>query len=424
MTHRQASSPFGSYERMLALRYMKTKRAHGGIALISTISIIAIMLAVAVLIVTLSIFNGFRAEYFKLVTNIDGHIYIQPYFQSKERIDQIVTRINQRKDVLKTALRTDNSALLLANNKVNGIRVTGIEQSELTTMKMFKDHMVEGSSEGFGEGFNGGNLVLIGQGIAEKFGLKPGSYIELVGTALSSSPFGSTPKRKIYEIAGVFNANHSLYDNYYIFMPLLQSQVLFGSKDRLNAIQLWIKQPEKASEIKYDLLNEFDAVKIEDWMDRNLEFAQALKIEKLMMTIILGMIVVIASMNIISGLVMLIKNKSQDIAILRTIGVSRRSILRVFLMIGSGFGVLGTLLGLGLGLLISYYIVPIQDFISWSMGLEISKEIYFMSQLKAKINWIEVIWVLLWGGLTAVIITFPAALRASRLDPIEVLRYE
>ena len=424
MDIKKKSSAFSSFERMLAIRYMKTKRADGGIALISMISIIAIMLAVTVLIVTLSIYNGFRTEYFKLVTNIDGHLHFFPYEQNAENTEDIVTEIGKRKDVLKIVRRTDNFALLLANGKAMGVRVTGIENRELDNLEILSGSFAAGSASGFGEGYNGGDLVLVGQGLAEKFGLFPGANIELVGTALSASPFGSFPKRKTYEVAAIFNAEHSVYSNFYIFMPLRQSQVLFGFRDGLNAIQAWVKHPEMTPKIKEELLAKMFNVKIEDWIERNAEFAQALKIEKLMFTLILAMIVVIASMNIISGLVMLIKNKSRDIAVLRTLGISRPSILRIFLMIGSGFGLLGTILGLALGVLIAFNIVPIQEFIGWLTGIKLNKNIYFMSQLKADINWLEVIWVLLWGFLTSVIITIPAAIQASKLDPVEVLRYE
>ncbi|MGZ8406617.1 MAG: FtsX-like permease family protein, partial [Caulobacteraceae bacterium] len=283
-----------------------------------------------------------------------------------------------------------------------------------------------GSLAAFGSGEYGGDLILIGERLAAQLGAEPGDPVTLVSPSGNSTPFGSTPNSKDYTVGGVFSVGMSEYDQAFVYMPLEQAQLFFGRETAIDVIEIKLKQPDRAAALRAQVAAAVGpGAVVTDWTHRNQSFFNALQVERNVMRLILMLIVAIAAMNIISGLVMLVKNKGRDIAILRTMGAGRGAILRIFFMAGSSVGVLGTLAGLVLGLLFCTFIEEIQAFVQWITGSDVfSADVYFLSHIPAKIDWGEVMVVTGWALAMSFLATLPPAWRASHIDPVEALRNE
>jgi len=278
----------------------------------------------------------------------------------------------------------------------------------------------------FDTGEDGGEHIIIGYRLASRLGLRAGDPITLIAPSGSATPFGMIPARKVYTIAGLFDSGMAEFDAAYIYMPLSQSQLFFNKGDAVDRLDVRLADPDKSPEamasIRQRIGNDFQ---IMDWRARNASYVNALQIERNVMRLILMLIVAIAAMNIISGLVMLVKNKGRDIAILRTIGATKGTMLRVFFMTGAAIGVCGTIAGLIMGVLFCVYIQPIQDFVAWITRADLfNPEIYYLSRIPAKIEWSEVSIIVFWALVMSFVATLPPAWRAARLDPVEALRYE
>jgi lipoprotein-releasing system permease protein len=267
---------------------------------------------------------------------------------------------------------------------------------------------------------------VVGARLAEQLGVKVGDDITLISPSGGATAFGGTPVQKSYVVGATFTAGMSQYDQAYIFMPLEQAQLFFGREGTVDAIEVRVADPDKAAALKPAIFRAAGPTAlVADWTQRDASYWGALKVERNVMRLILMLIVAIAALNIISGLTMLVKNKGRDIAILRTIGAGQGAVLRIFFLAGSTIGVLGTAAGLALGALVSIYIDPIQSFVEWVTGQAVfSSDVYFLSRLPAKVDWVEVTIIVGFSLAMSMICTLPPAWRASRLDPVEALRYE
>ena len=279
---------------------------------------------------------------------------------------------------------------------------------------------------GFGEGDYGGDLILVGDKLAQNLGVAPGDDLTLVSPTGGATAFGATPPRKTYTVAGTFSVGMSDYDQAFIYMPLSQAQVFFGRDDGVDFVEMKLADPDRAPDFKGQVLQAAGPTAIvTDWTQKNSSYWGALQVERNVMRLILMLLVAIAAMNIISGLIMLVKNKGRDIAILRTMGAGQGAILRIFFMVGASIGVLGTLAGLALGVLFCLNIEGIQRVVEWVSGAQVfSADIYFLSRIPAKIDWTEVATITGWSLAMAFTATLIPAWRASRIDPVEALRYE
>ncbi|MDO8901608.1 MAG: lipoprotein-releasing ABC transporter permease subunit [Phenylobacterium sp.] len=411
---------------MLAGRYLRAKRSQGGVALISIISFVGIMLAVAVLIIVMSVMNGFRTELLDRTLGFNGHVYVSGGSLYEPEVQTLAGQIAGLPGVTQASPLVEAQAMALGQGQISGAVVRGISEPDLRRTEIVSGNIVRGSLEGFGAGEYGGDLVLVGDRLAETLGVQPGDPLTLISPSGGATAFGYTPQRKTYTVGGTFSVGMSEYDQLFIYMPLEQAQLFFAREGMVDVVEVRVADPDRAPAMKSAIAElAGPGAIVTDWTQRNASFWNALKIERSVMRLILMLIVAIAAMNIISGLVMLVKNKGRDIAILRTMGAGRGAILRIFFMAGASVGALGTLVGLVLGVLFCVFIGPIQNAVEWATGAEVfSSDIYYLAHIPAKVDPLEVMIVVGWALAVSFLATLPPALRASRLDPVEALRYE
>ena len=418
--------PFSAWERSIAVRYLLTKRSHGGVALISVISFSAIALAVAALIITMSIMNGFRSELSSKILGFNGHAYVVGGPMTSTDRAAMVGRLRAVPGVVQALPVVESQALVQGPTSAAGAVVRGIDPADLLATPIIADNIKSGSIAAFGRGDDGGDVVLVGQKLADSLGVNVGDPISIISPNGEATVMGATPNRKTYTVGGIFSVGMSEYDQTFIYMPLAQAQLFFGRDAAVDFIEIKLDDPDKAPGLKTALgAAAGPGSVVSDWTEKNRAYFTALLVERNVMRYIFLFIVALAALNIISGLVMLVKNKGRDIAILRTIGAGRGAILRIFFMAGAGIGFLGSALGLILGILFCTYISQIQDLVQWVTQTNVfNSDVYFLSHIPAKLNWGEVGLITLWSLGTSFLWTLPPAIQASRIDPVEALRYE
>ncbi|MDO8294957.1 MAG: lipoprotein-releasing ABC transporter permease subunit [Caulobacter sp.] len=418
--------PFGLWERAVAGRYLRAKRKHGGVALISLISFIGITLAVTVLIVVMSVMNGFRTELLDRILGFNGHAYVTGAPLSSPDRAAIVGRLKAVPGVRQVIPAVEGQAMVLGPSQIAGAIVRGVSPADLRATTLVSSNIKPGSAEGFGQGEYGGELILVGERLAASLGVAPGDSVALISPAGAATAFGTSVTQKDYTVGGIFSVGMSEYDQAFIYMPLQQAQLFFGRDDTIDAIEIMLDDPDAINTIKPMLAAAAGpGAIVTDWTQKNQSFFEALQVERAAMRLILMFIVAIAAMNIISGLVMLVKNKGRDIGILRTMGAGQGAILRIFFMSGAAVGVAGTAAGLLLGVVICTNIEAIQKAVEWVTGANVfNADVYFLTHVPAKIEWREVGIITGWSLFMSFVATLPPAWRASRIDPVEALRYE
>ncbi len=418
---------FSAWERTIAFRYLRARRRQGGVALVSMISFFGVMAAVAVLIIVMSVMNGFRSELLSRILGFNGHIYVTgPLLGDPAKLDDVVSKLRKIPGVTQAAPMIEAQALVMGGGQVTGAIVRGVRRADLEQMSLVASNIKPGSLQGFGEGDYGGDLVLLGSRLAAVLGVQPGDSVSLVSPTGAATPFGSNPTSKAYTVGGLFTVGMSEYDQTYIYMPLEQAQLFFGREQAVDMIELKLTDPDTVAEIRPIVAKIAGPGSIvTDWRDKNQSFFNALQVEHNVMRLILLLIVLVAALNIISGLWMLVKNKGRDIAILRSMGADQGAILRIFFMSGASIGVAGTLAGLLVGVLFCSYIKQIQAFVQWVTGSDVfSADVYFLSHIPAKIDWVEVSTIMAAALAMSFLAVLLPAWRASRIDPVEALRYE
>ena len=423
----RSSGAFSSWEIGLALRYLRAKRKEGGVALIAIISFIGILLAVMALIVVLSIMSGFRTELLGRMLSFNGHMYVQgPVLTSPDR-DAALKRIAAVPGVVSASPLNEAQSLVRVGGYTTGAVVRGVRPQDLADTKFVFDSLTPAERENFGKGAYGGDRILIGAALANSLGVRVGDPITLYSPTGADSAFGNLGGlEKTYFVGGLFRSGAADYDRAFMFMPLEQQQLFFGKEGVWDVIEIKVADADKVGAMT-------DAVRkaagpgavVTDWRERQAAFYGALKVERVAMSIILGMVVAIAALNIISGIVMLVKNKTKDIAILRTIGASPSAILRVFFMAGSMIGVAGTIAGLVLGLLFCLNIGSIQHFLEWVFQTKLfNSDVYMLDSIPALVDPVDVIWITVWATFMSCVASLIPSWLATRIDPIEALRYE
>ncbi|HWF00391.1 MAG TPA: lipoprotein-releasing ABC transporter permease subunit [Caulobacteraceae bacterium] len=420
------AAPFSAWERSIAIRYLFTKRRHGGVTLVSVISFTAIALAVAALIITTSIMNGFRSELTAKMLGFNGHAFVVGGAMSPLQRNAAVRRIRALPGVVQALPVIESQALAQGPVAVSGVVVRGVDPQDLRRTPIIAGNIKQGSLSRFGIGEDGGDEILLGEGLAQTLGVGPGDPVTLISPSGGTTVLGALPPAKRYMVGGVFAVGMSQYDESFAYMPLAQAQLFFGRGDAVDFIEVTLKNPDKAPSMKAELgAAAGPGAVVTDWTERNRAYFGALQVEHSVMRMIFMFIVALAALNIISGLVMLVKNKSRDIAILRTMGAGRGAIMRIFFLAGASIGVGGTIAGLAFGLLFCLNIGAIQSFIEWVTGVQVfNADVYFLAHVPAKIDWAEVGGVCAWAIGAAFAFTLLPAWRASRLDPVDALRYE
>ena len=429
------TKPFAAFERMLAMRYLRARRREGFISVISGFSFVGIMLGVAVLIVVMAVMNGFRSELLDKILGFSGHATIVAQDRSPiADYENIVARLSKIDGVTNVMPFVEGQALASSSANNTGVLIRGVREADLLKVRgvnngklitAMTDPNVPDAPPSL-KGFDHTQGIAIGRGLADNHLLSLGSTLTIVSPNGPETVMGSAPRIRDYVVVAIFEVGMSLYDDGIIYMPLAEAQDYFVSEEGVSAIEVMVDKPEDIGE-KLPLISDAagPGMHVSTWQTRNQTFFTALAVERNVMFLILTMIILIAAFNIIAGMIMLVKDKSHDIAILRTMGATRGAIQRVFFMTGASIGAAGTLAGLILGVLFAANIAHIQRWVESAFGVSVfPKELYYLTQLPADLDSLQTIWVV----AMALILSFAATLypswRAARLDPVEALRYE
>ncbi len=418
----RSTRPFAPFEWLIAGRYLRARRSEGVISVIAGFSFLGITLGVATLIIVMAVMNGFRKELFDKILGVNGHVLVQPIDAPLTDYLQLAAQLKQVKHVKQVIPFVEGQAFISGSGPGSGVLVRGVQDEDLQAVSAVAGNIRAGNLQDFSE--RGG--VAIGKRLASSLGVQAGDMVKILSPNGPRTPFGQTPRSKTYPVSAIFEIGMSELDGLVVFMPLSEAQAFFNQEGRVSAIELYLDDPDRVAEVREVLNATLERqLYFTDWRQRNSTFFNALEVERNVMFLILTLIVLVAALNIISGLTMLVKDKSHDIAILRTMGATRGTILRVFLITGASIGVSGTLAGFLLGTLVCDNIDGIKNFISKLTGADLfSPELYFLAHLPAEMSWHEVVAVVLMALILSFLATLYPAWRAARLDPVEALRYE
>ncbi len=422
MTETTGTRPFSRFEWMLSLRYLRARRKEGFISVIAGFSFLGILLGVATLIIVMAVMNGFRKELLSKILGINGHLLIQPLDAPLTDWEAVAARVAEVHGVLLAAPIIEGQALASSAFNTSGVLVRGTRAQDIAKLPAIGTHIIQGSLDGFDKGQG----LVIGRRLADQLSVHVGDSFTLVSPRGAVTPMGITPRIKAYKVAAVFEIGMTEYDGTFVFMPLAEAQAYFNRADDVTAIEVYTDNPDRIDTFR-ELITQAAQRQIFmiDWRQRNATFFNALQVERNVMFLILTLIVLVAALNIISGLIMLVKDKGADIAILRTMGASQGAIMRVFLITGASIGVVGTLTGFLVGTVICINIEVIRQFLSWLTHTELfSPELYFLSRLPADMDTAETGAVVVMALTLSFLATLYPSWRAASLDPVEALRYE
>jgi len=407
---------------MLSLRYLRSRRKEGFISVIALFSFLGIMLGVMTLIVVMAVMNGFRRELLDKILGLNGHLVVQPLEQPLTDWAVVSDRISKASGIRLAAPIVEGQALASSPFNSYGVLVRGIRLTDLSKLGSIVNNLRQGTLEGFDQGQG----LAIGRRLADQLSVRAGDNITLVAPRGAVTPMGTTPRIKTYKVAAVFEIGMSEYDSQIVFMPLPEAQLYFNRAGDVTSIEVYTTDPDRIDRFRKLVSEAADRpIFMIDWRQRSATFFNALQVERNVMFLILTLIIVVAALNIISGLIMLVKDKGSDIAILRTMGATQGSVLRVFLITGASIGVVGTIAGFLLGLVICLNVESIRQFLSWLTRTELfSPEIYFLSRLPAEMDPGETTAVVVMALTLSLLATLYPSWRAARLDPVEALRYE
>ncbi len=413
---------FSPFERLIAFRYLRARKQEGFVSVIAAFSFVGIMLGVATLIIVMSVMNGFRMELFDRILGLNGHMnvytpagIVRDYEPLKQELDAV-------RGVQSVTPIVEGQGLLNVGGVSNGVLVRGMTSHDF----LVKDAFVKGVTSGDVMDFSETNIA-IGVKLAEKFNLNVGDKVTIMAPQGKASPFGTIPRSQRFTIGVIFDVGMYEYNSGFVFMPIETAQKFYRMPENsASYLELEAQDIHDLNWVKQNITKSVEQpLTLYDWRDANSSFVNALEVERNVMFLILTLIILVAAFNIISSMIMLVKDKSSDIAIMRTIGASQRSMMKIFILTGASIGILGTIFGAILGISFAVNIEAIRQFIESISNTELfSAEIYFLSQLPAEVDWQEVVSVIAMAIVLSVLATLYPAWRAARLNPVEALRYE
>lgn len=408
-------------ERFIAGRYLRSRKSSGFAYVVTCFSFIGIALGVATLIIVTSVMNGFRSELLDKIVGMKGHIVISSIeekgISDYEKLSDFIKTFDS--NITKVIPQIEQQVVLISNGNARGVLVQGLSKSSLRQKNLIFDNIKYGSLEDFSN-----QNVFIGKRLAESLNVKIGESIKLLIPDGLITPFGKLPKEENFYVSGIFEVGMNEYDKNIILMPLENAQEFFNLENKVSQIEIFLSDVDDSQKVSKKLaLKLRSGLRILDWQHSDASIFHAVTVEKNVMTLILSIIVLVAIFNIISGLIMLTNSKTKDIAILRTMGLNRKSISKIFFMIGSAIGILGTATGVFLGLLVTLNIDRIKQFLERFSNSELfSEEIYFLSQIPSQIDWMEVLYIVLFSIVFCLLATIYPARKASKMDPVTALK--
>jgi len=407
---------------MMAFRYLRARRQEGFISVIAWFSLLGIGLGVATLIIVMSVMNGFRQELLTRILGLNGHMSVYTTSSKMHYFDDTVTKISSMKGVISVTPMIEGHVMVTARGMSQGAVVRALRKSDLEKRKIVSSNLKSGSLDAY----DTSNGLVIGHRLAQKLGISIGDNLTIISPKGTVTAFGTIPRMKAFKVVATFEIGMFEYDSSFIFMPLSSAQGYFKLPNAVTNLEVFIADPNDAPNMaKEVVLTLGKGIKVHDWQRANASFFNAIQVERNVMFLILTLIILVAAFNIISSMIMLVKDKGRDIAILRTMGATRGTIMRIFFIAGASVGIIGTLFGFILGLSFARNIEQIRQWIQSLSGSDLfAAEIYFLSQLPAIVDVKEVIAVVCMGLGLSIVATIYPAWRAARLDPAEALRYE
>ncbi|MDE2006999.1 MAG: lipoprotein-releasing ABC transporter permease subunit [Rhodospirillales bacterium] len=415
---------FNAFERAVAGRYLRSRRGERFVSVIAGFSLVGIALGVATLIIVMSVMGGFKVDLLNRILGFNGDLGVYGAAGPITGYPALAQRIRTLPGVVQAIPVVDGQVLLTdPRGAASGGFVRGIEPADLRALHAVSDHLVAGSLNAF----QGDDAIAIGVGMAQRFGVWVGGRITLVSPQGAATPFGTIPRVRAYKVVAIFKVGENDYDSSYAFMPLAAAQVYFQKQGAVTQIAVMVRDPERVRITTDAIRSAFPGAPLNviDWQASNNGFFTAVAVEQNVMFVILTLIILVAAFNVISSLIMMVKDKTRDIAVLRTIGASRGSIMRIFLMCGASVGVIGTAAGTGLGIAFTLNIDRIQDLVTHITGVNVfNPEVYYLTHLPARLDWNEVVRIVVMALALSLAATLWPSWRAARTDPVEALRGE
>ena len=416
-----STRPFAPFEWLVALRYLRARRKEGFISVIAGFSFLGITLGVATLIIVMAVMNGFRQELFNKMLGLNGHVVVHSLSDFSD-FDQVANRIRKVPGVKYALPLVEGQVMISTPQSSSGALVRGLREADLKELKAVSGNIRFGTLDGFDQKPG----LALGSRLANELNVKVGDQVSLLTPRGASTALGTAPRVKRYPVAAIFEIGMSEYDSSILFMPLNEAQLYFNQPDSVTVLEVVLDSPDEVGALTPQIVTAGGpSIYISDWRQRNATFFTALQVERNVMFLILALIVLVAALNIVSGLIMLVKDKGHDIAILRTMGATRGAVMRIFFITGASIGIVGTLAGFLLGVLVCLNIERLRELIGWITDTDLfAPELYYLSQLPAEMDTGETVSVVVMALALSILATLYPSWRASRLDPVEALRYE
>lgn len=415
---------FNAFERTVAGRYLRARRGERFVSVIAGFSLVGIALGVATLIIVMSVMGGFQVDLLNRILGFNGHLGVYGAGAPLQNYDSLTARVKTVPGVLAAAPVIDGQVLLSGPRGQNaGGMVRGIKPEDLAHLRAVATNIRDGNLADF----KGEDSIAVGVGLAGKFGLRVGDDLTLISPQGAATAFGTVPRVRAYKVVAIFQVGMNEYDTSFVFLPLAAAQIFFQQPGAATQIEIVADDPGNVRRIRANIARALDGtpVRVVDWEQNNNSFFAAVQVEKNVMFLILTLIILVAAFNVISSLIMMVKDKTRDIAILRTIGAGRGAIMRIFLMCGASVGVTGTLVGVLLGVLFCLNIQTIQGWVEAATGTSVfNPEVYYLTHLPSRLDPAEVMQVMLMALALSLLATLYPSWRAARTDPVEALRHE